>query len=506
MSSGIYPKVTLAQARAKKDKVRSQLASGQDLGEAKKDQKLQDRLRRGNTFEVLALDFMAKEATKGRAAATKTKNKAKTKTKTKTKNEWLLSMAIDSFGQKSITEVTSALILTCLRKAERRGTHETAKRLRSKIGAVFSYAIANALAESDPTAALKGARIRPTVKPRAAITEPKKLGGLLRVIDVFQGQTITRLALSLLMILVPRPVELLHALWPEFDLETKVWSIPAARMKMRRPHQVPLPTQAIVLLQELRELNGSSEFLLPSIRSPKRPMSENTMNADLRIMGFTGDEVHPMGFEPPSRPSPTKVTSGTRMQSSGHWHISKVIKCAVPMPAASSGMTDCVQTLTKGVVANDPSPGAKLFQDNCAACHGADAKGLKDIGAHNLTDADWIYGGDAASVHKTLMHGRQGKMRTWAGRRWPFRGLCHGDKPVLHPHAAGAADRCLDGLWHQLRHDDAKPARCSALGGHGELGLCILCDNRPLGVDRDLSSAGLWYLACLGRLAPRTEG
>lgn len=299
LSIGIYPEVTLAQARAKKDQARSQLASGQDPGDAKKDQKLQDRLRRGNTFEVLALDFMAKEAKEGRAAATKTKN------------EWLLGMAIGSFGKRPITEVTSALILTCLRKVETRGTHETAKRLRSKIGAVFRYAIANALAESDPTAALKGALIRPTVKPRAAITDSKKLGGLLRAIDVFQGQTTTRLALSLLMILVPRPGELRHALWPEFDLETKVWSIPAARMKMRRPHQVPLPAQAIVLLQELRELNGSSEFLFPSIRSPKRPMSENTMNAALRIMGFTGDEVTSHGF---------RATFSTLANESGLWH------------------------------------------------------------------------------------------------------------------------------------------------------------------------------------------
>lgn len=135
------------------------------------------RLRRGNTFEALALDFIAKEAKEGRAAATQTKT------------EWLVGMAIASFGKKPITEVTSAMILAGLRKVEAKGNYETAKRLRSRLGAVFRFAIAIGLAESDPTATLKGATIRPPVTPRAAITDRKKLGGLLRAIVACQGQT-----------------------------------------------------------------------------------------------------------------------------------------------------------------------------------------------------------------------------------------------------------------------------------------------------------------------------
>ncbi len=153
---------------------------------------------------------------------------------------------------------------------------------------MFRYAIANGIAESDPTFALKGALIRPQVTHRAAITDPVKLGGLLRAIDAFQGQTVTRLSLTLLMILSPRPSELRRAKWPEFDMAAKVWSIPGERMKMRRPHQVPLPASAIRLLEELRLLTGASEYLFPSIRSVKRTMSENTMNVALRIMGYSG--------------------------------------------------------------------------------------------------------------------------------------------------------------------------------------------------------------------------
>lgn len=229
LSNGIYPDVTLSQARAKKDEARALLASGQDPGEAKKLQRLQDRATRGNTFEAMALDYIAKAAAEGRAPATQTKT------------EWLLGMAIASFGKTPITEITAPIILVCLRKVEAKGNFETAKRLRAIIGAVFKFATANGLAETDPTYALQGALVRPKATPRAAITHPEALGGLLRAIDGFQGQTVTSLSLTLLMILVPRPGELRHAKWPEFDMAGKIWSIPAERMKMRRAHRVPLP-------------------------------------------------------------------------------------------------------------------------------------------------------------------------------------------------------------------------------------------------------------------------
>ena len=164
------------------------------------------------------------------------------------KTEWLPGMANASFGQKPIADVTSPMILACIRKVEAKGNFETARRLRAKFGAVFRFAIANGTVQTDPTYALRDALIRPNVTPRPAITEPAALGGLMRAIDGFHGQAFTRIALKLLAMLAPRPGELRQVYWSEFDLGAAVWSIPAKRMKMRRPHNVPLPKQAVALL------------------------------------------------------------------------------------------------------------------------------------------------------------------------------------------------------------------------------------------------------------------
>lgn len=179
----------------------------------------------------------------------------------------------------------------CSRRVEAKGNYETARRLRSKIGAVFRYAVANGVAETDLTYALRGALITPTVTPRAALLEPVALGGLMRAIDAFHGQVTTRIGLQLLALLVQRSGELRHATWDEFDTNTQIWTIPTTRMKMRRPHRVPLPDQAIALLEELRPLTGSGTYLFPSLRSWQRPMSENTLNAVLRRIGYSGDEM-----------------------------------------------------------------------------------------------------------------------------------------------------------------------------------------------------------------------
>lgn len=203
------------------------------------------------------------------------------------------------------------MVLKCLRKVEAKGNYETARRLRAKIGAVFRYAIANGVAETDPTYALRDALIRPTVTSRAAIIDPKALGGLLRAIDGFEGQMTTRIALRLLALLAQRPGELRHATWEEFDLGNAVWSIPAERMKMRRTHRVPLPDAALALLSELRELTGSGRYLFPSLRSVARPMSENTLNGALRRMGYGGDEMTAHGF---------RATFSTLANESGLWN------------------------------------------------------------------------------------------------------------------------------------------------------------------------------------------
>jgi integrase len=194
---------------------------------------------------------------------------------------------------------------------EARGRLETARRLRSKIGEVFRYAVATGRAENDPTGALKGALAAPIVKHRAAIVEPKAFGGLLRALAAYQGAPETAAALKLLPLTLARPGELRAAEWAEFDLDAAVWSIPAGRMKMKRPHRVPLAPQAIAVLRELKELTGDGKFLFPSFRSRSRCMSENTINAALRRLGFTKDEMTGHGF---------RASASSILNESGLWN------------------------------------------------------------------------------------------------------------------------------------------------------------------------------------------
>lgn len=260
LSFGMYPEVGLSEARRKRDAARTVLARGEDPGEVKKDARRAAVARDAETFAKQAEVYKAKLLAETKASATRHKT------------EWLLGMAIAEFGDKPVSQITAPMVLQCLRKIEAKGNYETAKRLRSKIGAVFRLAIASGLAETDPTYPLRDALIRPKAKPRAAITDPKRLGGLLRAIDEFHGQAVTRIGLQLLALLVPRPGELRQARWEEFDLDAATWTIPADRMKMRRPHGMPLPRQALDLLRDLSGLTGSGGLVLPSLVSSVRPM------------------------------------------------------------------------------------------------------------------------------------------------------------------------------------------------------------------------------------------
>lgn len=194
-----------------------------------------------DTFRSIAEEYVEKLKKEGRADRTISKVK------------WLLDFAYPTIGDKCIREIDPATVLTALRRVEVRGRYESARRLRSTIGTVFRYAIATARAEADPTIALRGALISPMVTPRAAIIDPKALGGLLRAVDAFDGQPTTRTALKLMAMLFPRPGELRAAEWEEFDFESAVWIIPEARMKMRRPHRVPLSRQAVSVLTSLKK-------------------------------------------------------------------------------------------------------------------------------------------------------------------------------------------------------------------------------------------------------------
>lgn len=296
LALGSYPLISLAEARQARDDAKRLLLSGINPAQERISRKAGSAK---DTFRLIADEYVDKLKKEGRADRTISKVK------------WLLDFAYPLIGDKCIREIDPASILTALRRVEVRGRYESARRLRSTIGSVFRYAIATARAETDPTFALRGALISPTVTPRAAITDPKAFGGLLRAINTFDGQPTTRAALKLMTLLFPRPGELRAAKWDEFDFESSVWIVPEARMKMRRPHRVPFSRQAARVLTSLREISGGGSLLFPSVRSDLRPISDNTLNAALRRMGYGKEEVTAHGF---------RATASTLLNECGKWH------------------------------------------------------------------------------------------------------------------------------------------------------------------------------------------
>ncbi len=303
LAIGAYPAVTLGKAREKRDAAKALLAEGVDPSDHKREASRTADAARSHSFRVVAEELLAKMRREGRAPTTMAKT------------EWLLSIAYPKLGSRPVAEVTAAEVLSVLRLVEARGKHESAHRLRSTIGSVFRYAIATARAENDPTTALQRALTARTVKHRAAITDAKKLGEFLRALDAFDGQPSTRAALMLTPLLFPRPGELRAAEWHEFDLDAAIWTVPAVRTKMRRPHRVPLPTQALAILKDLKQHTGDGRLMFPCVRSAQRPISENTLNAAIRRLGYTQDEVTAHGF---------RATASTLLNESGLWNADAI--------------------------------------------------------------------------------------------------------------------------------------------------------------------------------------
>jgi integrase len=237
-----------------------------------------------NTFEAIAAELVEKKRNEDKAD------------QTISKAEWLLSLAYPEIGARPIKEITAPDILRVLRAVAVRGRFESAKRLRATIGQVFRYAVATGRADADPTGALKGAIPSPPGKHRAAIVDPKGFGALLRAIAEYQGAPETLYAMELLALTFVRPGELRSAEWSEFDFDRGLWTIPGEKMKMRRPHRVPLAPKSLTILGTLKDITGAGHFLFPSARSTDRPMSENTINAALRRLGFKQDEMTAHGF------------------------------------------------------------------------------------------------------------------------------------------------------------------------------------------------------------------
>ena len=220
-----------------------------------------------------------------------------------------------------MADITPRELLALLRTIENRGLYETAGRLRGFCGAVFRFAIATGRAERDPSMDLRGALTTPIVSHRASIVDPAAIGALLRAIDGFAGQPTTHAALRLAAYTFARPGELRRAEWAEFDLDAAVWSIPAKKMKMRRPHRVPLARQSLAILHHLQALTGGGRWLFPSIRTTARPISENTLNAGLRRLGYSSEEMT------------TTVSAQWRQLGSMKWGV------GTPMPSSANSRT-----------------------------------------------------------------------------------------------------------------------------------------------------------------------
>lgn len=299
LSFGSYPEVTLKEARQQRDTARAKIRTGLDPGVERKRAKLMAELAASDTFGSIAEEFIEQKLLKeGRAAVTVAKSK------------WLLQQ-LKPIIDRPVSEIEPTELYAVLRRLEGQRKHETAKRCRAFAGRVFRYAAATGRAKSDPAALLGGALIAPKVKHHAAILEPAKLGELLRSIDVYEGAPITRLAMQIAPHVMVRPGELRQSTWDEIDLKAKIWRIAASRMKMRRVHAVPLSDQVVGYFQELAQFSGPEGYVFPAFHTTRRPMSENTMNATFRRMGYTKEEVTAHGL---------RTTASTLLNESGKWH------------------------------------------------------------------------------------------------------------------------------------------------------------------------------------------
>ena len=295
LSLGVYPEVSLKDAREKRDQARRSLSEGADPIEARKLQSIAD----GTSFEAVAREWFIKFAPGWSAGHA---------------NRILRRLENDVFpwlGSRSIEQIDPPELLKVVRRIESRGALETAHRAIRNCGQVFRYAVATGRAERDPTTDLNGALPPARSRHYPTITDPEAISDLLRAIGGYQGSPITRAALRIAPLVFVRPGELRHAEWPDINLKSAEWRIPPEKMKHRRIHLVPLSRQAIAILKELQLLTGHGQYLFPGRRSPRRPMSENTINAALRNLGYDKNQMTGHGF---------RSMASTLLNEQGCWH------------------------------------------------------------------------------------------------------------------------------------------------------------------------------------------
>lgn len=289
LALGVYPDVSLADAHARRNEARKLLAQDIDPSTAKREERQAKEIAASNTFEAVARDWLAKTVA-NRAESTQNNILS-----------WLERDLFPALGRRPISEISPRDVLEPLRKIEARGAIDGAHRAKQTCGQIFRFAVAAGLATRDVTADLKGALAAVPMKHYAAITEPAELAPLLRAIHAYSGTAVGTAALKLTPLVFVRPGELRSAEWVEFDLDAAEWRIPGAKMKMKADHIVPLSRQALEILRDLHPVTGHGRFVFPSLRTGERCMSENTVSAALRGMGYSNEVQTAHGFRATAR-------------------------------------------------------------------------------------------------------------------------------------------------------------------------------------------------------------
>jgi integrase len=289
LALGVYPAVSLAKARQQRDRAREQLASKIDPSYVKREEKEARADAAMHTFEAVSRQWLNKTVA-NRAASTQEKIKT-----------WLEKDVFPSIGNRPISSIGPRDVLVTVQKMERRGAIDSAHRVKQICGQVFRYAVATGFAERDVTVDLKGALATAPTTHYAAITEPAQVGALMRSIHAYAGHPYAVAALKLSPLVFVRPGELRSAEWEEIHLESAEWRIPGRKMKMGGDHMVPLSKQALEILRDLHVLTGHGKYVFPSVRTGERCMSENTINAALRGLGYSKEVMTAHGFRAMAR-------------------------------------------------------------------------------------------------------------------------------------------------------------------------------------------------------------
>jgi integrase len=299
LAFGRYPEVSLSKARERRDEAREMLAEGIDPVTAKRQAEAEAKVSQATTFKEVAEEFIERMEIEGKSKATLTKAR------------WFVRLLDRDIAHRPISQITPHEMLTFLRKIEARGHRETAVRLRAFASRVFRYGIVTLRATTNPADVLRGSLATPKVRHHAAIVDPAEVGALMRAIEDYPGQRESWIALRMIAHVFARPGELRKAEWSEILFDAAVWRISAEKMKIKQPHAIPLSTQVLAMLRHLRSFGNPGPYLFPSIRSAKAPMSDGTLNAALRRIGYGKDEMTSHGF---------RAMASTLLNESGLWH------------------------------------------------------------------------------------------------------------------------------------------------------------------------------------------